>query len=287
MSMFETPAKINLTLEVLRKRSDGYHEIRSVLQAVSLCDRLTFEAADKVSFQCDNPSWSMGKSLVVRAAEVLKAAMPGAAGATIDITKRIPLSSGLGGDSSDAAAALSGLNQLWQLGIPPGELVRMAATLGSDVPFFLSGGTAMAQGRGEFISPLPAMPHAWVVILVPQVERPEFKTGALYASLNPEAFTDGARTDALVARLSRGEAVRPEDLYNVFENVAFDTFAGLDSYRDEFRAAAGEAVHLAGAGPALYALFDNSDRAAQAFNILNKKGFETYLVKTLKFLEIC
>jgi 4-diphosphocytidyl-2-C-methyl-D-erythritol kinase len=280
MLTLNAPAKVNLTLEVLGKRPDGYHEIRSVLQTVNLCDILSFKEAEKISFECDFPSWEAEKSLVVRSVDMLKREMPSSGGALIRVAKRIPLSYGLGGDSSDAAAVLSGLNQLWKLGIPPGELVRMAGALGSDVPFFLSGGTALAQGRGECISPLPEMLHTWILLLLPHVESPEFKTGAVYSLLCPEHFTSGARTNAMVTRLTCGEAVRPDDLYNVFENVAYTAFAGLEKYRDGFQNIAGEAVHLAGAGPALFALFSDAEKAERVWRNLKERGLETYLTET-------
>ena len=280
MLTLKTRAKVNLTLEVLGKRPDGYHEVRSVMQAISLSDRLSFKTNEKLIFECDNPLWRAEKSLVSRAVDSLRRQTDGPRGALINITKRIPLSSGLGGDSSDAAAVLSGLNQLWQLGIPPGGLVKIAAALGSDVPFFLNGSTALARGRGEFISPLPDMPHAWMVLLLPHVESPEFKTGALYSLLRPEHFTSGARTDALAVRLIRGESVRPDDLYNVFESVAFKAFNGLDKYRDGLQNIAGEPVHLAGAGPALFALFGDAEGAARVWRNLKERGLETYLAET-------
>jgi 4-diphosphocytidyl-2-C-methyl-D-erythritol kinase len=207
-------------------------------------------------------------------------------GALITISKRIPVSSGLGGDSSDAAAVLLGLNQLWQLGIPPGGLAGIAATLGSDVPFFLNGGTALAQGRGEFIVPLPDMQRAWIVLLMPQVERPEFKTGAMYSRLSPEHFTRGDVTDALVARLTRGEPVRSCDLCNIFEKVALEALSGLDRYYSEFQCIAQTSVHLAGAGPALYALYNAAEEAAGAFESLKAKGFEAYLAETQNSLKL-
>ena len=280
------PAKINLTLEVLKKRPDGYHEIRSVLQTVSLCDSLSFEGAASILFQCDDPSWRSEKSLVVRAADRLKVHCGSPRGALVRIAKLIPLSSGLGGDSSDAAAVLAGLNRLWRLGIGPGELVEMAAELGSDVPFFLTGGTALAQGRGERIRPLPAMLHAWIVLLIAPVERPQHKTGALYGSLNPEAFTDGSRTDAVVVRLNRGEAIRPDDFFNIFETVAFKVFDGLEKYRDGFQDTAGTAVHLAGAGPGMFAIFSDSEKAAGVWGDLKERGLEAYLTQTCNSPEL-
>jgi 4-diphosphocytidyl-2-C-methyl-D-erythritol kinase len=286
MLKIEAPAKINLTLEVLGKRPDGYHEIRSVMQAINLSDRLSFKTNEKIIFECDSLLWQAEKSLIGRAVDATKRHTGVSNGVLIQITKRIPLSSGLGGDSSDAAAILLGLNQFWELGIPPGDLVEMAGTLGSDVPFFLTGGTALAEGTGRQISPLPAMPHSWVLLLLPHVERPEFKTGALYARLNPGVFTDGARTDALVARLSRGEAVRLEDLFNVFESVAYEVFAGLESYRDGFQKIAGTPVHLAGAGPALFALFNDGEKAARAWRNLKERGLETYLTETQNSVKL-
>ncbi|RJO62407.1 MAG: 4-(cytidine 5'-diphospho)-2-C-methyl-D-erythritol kinase [Dehalococcoidia bacterium] len=280
MLTLATPAKINLTLEVLQKRPDGYHEIRSVMQAISLSDRLSFKTNEKIIFQCDSPLWQAEKSLVSRAVDILRRQTNSCRGALIDITKTIPLSSGLGGDSSDAAVVLLGLNRLWELGIPPGDLAQMAGELGSDVPFFLSGGTALAEGRGEFISPLPDMHHAWMVLLLPHVESPEFKTGALYSRLRPEHFTSGDRTDALVARLTRGESIRSCDLCNVFENVAFTAFNGLGKYRDGFENIAAEPVHLAGAGPALCALFSDAEKAARVWRNLKERGLETYLAET-------
>ena len=283
MLTIDALAKMNLTLEVLYKRSDGYHEIRSVMQTISLSDRLTFTRADEISFQCDDPVWQAQKSLAMRAAEALTRHTGVTRGALIHISKHIPLSSGLGGDSSDAAGVLQGLNQLWGLGVPEGDLVRLGANLGSDVPFFFSGGTALARGRGELISPLPEMRPAWLVLLSPQVPCPASKTATLYSLLRPEHFTPGSRSDALVLRLTRGERVSSRDLYNGFENVAFAAFNGLQKTSDEFQQIAGEAVHLAGAGPTLFALFDNEDKAGQVHQALSKLGFKVYIARTRSF----
>lgn len=280
MLTIETPAKVNLTLEILKKRTDGYREIRSVMQAVALCDTLIFESAEKISFRCDIPSWTADKSLVSRAADLIRQRAASPCGALISVKKRIPLSSGLGGDSSDAAAVMQGLNRLWKLEIPPGELVTMAATLGSDMPFFFSGGTALAEGRGEIISPLPDMIPSFVVLLMPHVPRPESKTAAMYSRINSGDFTSGGITNDVVARLTRGEPVRSCDLFNVFEKAAFEAFPGLKEFRDEFQESARKPVQLAGAGPALYALFNDGHEAAIVYKTLEEKGYEAYLAKT-------
>jgi len=256
------PAKVNLTLEVLGRRADGYHEVRSLMQAVSVCDLLTFSEAPGLTYSCDLPGWDSGKSLVSRAAELLLAESGCRRGAAVNITKSIPLSSGLGGDSSDGAATLLGLNDLWRLGMPHSRLSELASGLGSDVDFFLTGGTALAQGRGEIISPLPSPGPLCFVILVPDFTLPGNKTAALYARLGKEAYTGGEHTRALLSRLASGLGVGHAHLFNVFESVAFDVFPGLDRCRQALLSAGATRVHLAGAGPALFSLHKSPEEAA-------------------------
>jgi len=169
-------------------------------------------------------------------------------GARIRLDKRIPVAAGLGGGSSDAAAALRGLNKLWKLGRSDAQLAEAGAGLGSDVPFFLYGGTALAEGRGERVTPLLAPPPVWLVLLAPPFELPA-KTKRMYAALTPTDFSDGSRTEALVGRIRGGGPVDDSGLYNVFERVAYEVFAGLDAYRDALLMAGARHVHLAGLGP--------------------------------------
>ena len=279
------PAKLNLTLEVLAKRGDGFHEIRSVIQTVSLCDRLDFRLSDDITFKCDEPGWLLEKSLVPRAASLLQKASGCHKGATITVNKCIPLLSGLGGDSSDAAACLRGLNQLWGLSLSREELAPLASQLGSDVAFFLFGGTALAQGRGEMVSPLSSLPHMWVVLLMPPVPRPIGKTAQLYAGLEASHYTEGQITDGLVKLLSGGEEVAPAKLFNVFDNIADDSFSGLNNYRKQFLGAGAGSVHLAGSGPALFTLVKDKLQAERLYNNLKKLGLEAYLAETLEAID--
>ena len=279
------PAKLNLTLEVLAKRGDGFHEIRSVIQPISLCDRLDFKPGDDITFKCDEPGWFSEKSLVPEAASLLQKASGCHKGATITVHKRIPLQSGLGGDSSDAAACLRGLNKLWGLSLSRGELAPLASQLGSDVAFFLFGGTALAEGRGEVVSPLPSLPHMWVVLLMPPVARPAGKTAQLYDSLGANHYTGGQITDGLVKLLSGGEEVAPANLVNVFDNVADDSFSGLNNYRKRFLKAGAGSVHLAGSGPALFTLVKDKIQAEKIYQHLKKLGLEAYLAETLEAIE--
>jgi 4-diphosphocytidyl-2-C-methyl-D-erythritol kinase len=281
MIQIQAPAKLNLTLEVLARRGDGYHEIRSVIQAINMCDRLAFQPERKLAYKCDAGGWLVEKSLVARAAELLQKESGYSEGATIDLEKHIPLMSGLGGDSSDAAAVLSGLNRLWGLEYPPGELVRLAGQLGSDVAFFLTGGTALMQGHGEEVSPLPSLPQSWVVLLMPDVPRTVGKTGKLYKAMNKKQYTQGQATEEMVALLTRGDRVAPQNLYNVFDSVAYDAFEGLGSFRRRFIEAGAHDVHLAGSGPALFSLFRDKTPAEDIYSSLKRQGLQAYLARTL------
>ncbi|MBA7473455.1 MAG: 4-(cytidine 5'-diphospho)-2-C-methyl-D-erythritol kinase [Dehalococcoidia bacterium] len=273
------PAKLNLTLEVLARRPDGYHEIRSVIQTISLCDRLTFRARPSVDIRTDSPQWSAEKSLVSRAANLVRETIGVTRGIAIDVESRIPLISGLGGDSSAAAATLRGLNECWELNLPEEKLFELAVQLGSDVPFFLHGGTAVAQGRGEVVTPLPSLPRHWVVLVMPDVPRLPGKTAKLYASLNTSHFTDGRITKQLVKELKEGR--EPSTLFNTFENVALARGSELKVYRDHIRKLGAPHVHLAGSGPALFTLLKDKTQAEELYTRCKQQNMETYLVETL------
>ena len=165
-------AKINLGLEILGKRRDGYHEIRSLMQSITLADRIeiTSLTADRMRMVCpDSDLPENEQNLVLRAAVLLREHTGVRAGARLVLRKQIPIGSGLGGGSSDAAATLVGLNRVWGLRLPHRELIRIGSRLGSDVPFFIRGGTQLAEGRGERLTRLPSLPRLPVVILFPSV----------------------------------------------------------------------------------------------------------------------
>ena len=275
-----TPAKLNLTLEVLSQRADGFHEIRSVIQTINLCDSLHFQLGEELTIKSDMPDWNAEESLVSRAASLLQKTTGCAKGATIEVDKRIPLVSGLGGDSSDAAATLHGLNRLWELGLSQEELLELAARLSSDVSFFLHGGTALAEGRGEVVTPLPPPPHRWVILVVPSVPRMPGKTAQLYASLKANHYTDGKITERLVEVLRGGGEFTPSLLFNTFENVAFAGFSELKVYRGHIIKLGADNVHLAGSGPTLFTLVKDKIKADDLYIRCQQQGMETYLVGT-------
>jgi 4-diphosphocytidyl-2-C-methyl-D-erythritol kinase len=281
MLTVKAPAKINLTLEVLKKRPDGFHEIRSVLQTIDLCDELRIEAGEGISFQCDMAGWSAGKSLVSKTVALLKEAAGCAEGAAIKITKRIPLMSGVGGDSSDAAALLRGLNEFWGLKLPTEKLAELAVKLGSDVVFFLHGGTALATGRGETIAPLPSISRMWLALIVPDVPVEIGKTGRMYLNLKPSHFTSGDITQKLVEDLNKGKQFKPAMLFNTFENIAFSDFNIRRIYVDHLIKLGAFHVHLAGSGPALFTMFPEKSRAEDIYIKCKNQGMKAYLAATL------
>jgi len=279
-------AKINLTLEALAKRADGYHEIATVIQTVSLADTLTFEPGEALALSCNVPSLQSADNLALRAASLLREETGCLKGASIRLTKEIPVAAGLGSGATDAAATLVGLNRLWQLNLPPQRLMELAADLGSDVPFFLCGGTVLAKGRGEKVIPLPPARETWMVLLRPAIEPVPGKTARLYSQLNTSHFTSGQSTERLVDHLHEGESINDSLLFNVFEQVAFDFFPRLFHYRTRFLRAGAASVHLAGAGPTLFALVPDEAQGKTILSNLEADGLEGYLVRTVKAVPL-
>ncbi len=278
------PAKINWTLEALGRPDSyrGYHEVRTVMQTVEPCDSLDIGPANGLQVEVEGRREVSEDDLILRAAAALDEG--GGRYASIRVSKRIPVAAGLGGGSSDSAAALRGLNELWKLGRSDAQLAEAGAGLGSDVPFFVYGGTALAEGRGERVTPLPEPPPVWLVLLAPPFELPE-KTKRMYAALTPADFSDGSRTEALVGRIRGGGPVDDSGLYNVFERVAYEVFAGLDAYRDALLMAGARHVHLAGSGPALFALGADEDAAQSVHARLRLPGGRAFVVRTLPAAE--
>jgi 4-diphosphocytidyl-2-C-methyl-D-erythritol kinase len=271
------PAKLNLTLEVLNKRPDGFHEIRSVVQTISFGDRITISPCPHLEIRCSRPGWSASKSLISKTINLLKNSTGTSQGALIEIDKRIPLSSGLGGDSSDAAAVLRGLNLLWNLKLSLRDLIAYAVQLGADVPLFLYGGTLLIEGKGEKIRPLRPMPHMTAVLLIPPIPRVENKTQKMYGQLSVRNYTPGRITEDFINMLE-GRAAKPGiGLYNVFDEIALKYFTGLKEAKQKFIEAGAAEVHLAGAGPALYTLTRDDLKADDIHQYLQRMKMESYL----------
>lgn len=274
------PAKINLVLEVLGRRDDGYHEVRSLMQAVDLCDVLSFESAGEISLECSEASLQSVDNLAVRAAELLREVSGCRKGVKVKLQKRIPWGMGLGGGSSDAATTLLVVNRLWELGLATSDLVELAARLGSDVPFFIHRGLALVEGRGEKVVPLGTLPRHYFVLLVPPLPREPGKTKRLYSLLNRQHFTEGQFVDRALKSWSQERRIAPDMLFNVFDGIAFEAFPELEVYWRHLEQAGAAGIHLAGSGPALFALAADDADARDICRRLHQQGLEAYSVST-------
>jgi 4-diphosphocytidyl-2-C-methyl-D-erythritol kinase len=269
------PAKINLVLEVLGKDGD-YHRISSIVQSIDLCDVLNFQLDEEICFECAEPSLKRD-NLVTRAATMLKESTKCSLGARIELRKHIPWGVGLGGGSSDAAATLLALNELWGLELPLSKLVNLASKLGSDVPFFIHRGTALVEGRGERVTPLPSLPATSFVLLVPPLPKIPGKTKQMYSNLRVADFTGGQFVQKALSSLRQGKAIDRSFMFNVFEEIAFDFFSGLDKYRRILEEAGAPGVYLTGSGPCLFTFSPERKEAGELFSHLEKQGLECYL----------
>jgi 4-diphosphocytidyl-2-C-methyl-D-erythritol kinase len=269
------PAKINLVLEVLGKDGD-YHQISSIVQSIDLCDVLNFQLDRGICLECDVLGLNRD-NLVTRAATLLKESTKCSLGTRIELRKHIPWSVGLGGGSSDAAAALLALSELWGLELRLSEMVHLASRLGSDVPFFIHKGTALVEGKGEKVTPLPSLPSTSFVLLVPPLPKIPGKTKQMYNNLRVADFTEGQFVQRALSSLRQGKAIDRSLIFNVFEEVAFDFFPGLDKYRKTLEEAGAPGVYLAGSGPCLFTFFSGAEKAGELFSRLKKQGLECYL----------
>jgi 4-diphosphocytidyl-2-C-methyl-D-erythritol kinase len=280
------PAKLNLVLEVLGKRPDGYHEISSIMQSVSLYDRLIFLPSRELHLFSNYNGISVENNLIIRAAEMLKTRYGVGRGATIELEKHIPVSAGLGGGSSDAAAALVGLNRLWSLNLSFDELMQIGSEMGSDIPFFLKKGTCLAQGRGNIITALPDIDETWFILINPQVAKPDAKTAFMYGLIDKSHFTDGGYTDKLCKLLVEKCRLDGCSLFNVFDGVAFLAYQGLERFHRLFKKYADVDVHLAGSGPGMFALIGEKERALWIAEKLTQQRLEVHLAKSITGNEI-
>jgi 4-diphosphocytidyl-2-C-methyl-D-erythritol kinase len=250
------PAKLNLCLEVLSRRADGYHEVATVMQTLDLADSVRLRPAPAIELSVTGDQ-VLGvplegpRNLAYKAAVALAAAAGRAdLGAEIVLEKRIPAGMGLAGGSTDAAAVLRGLNQFWDLGFDEPALESVAAGVGSDVAFFLHGGTALAAGRGERVEALPDLQPSEYVLFTSPTEI-EDKTRRMYALLTPSDFSDGHKAEVAAAAVRRGLPLAETDYANAFDRhigeVAPHLAAAMAYCRD-----AGLRVLTAGSGPGFF-----------------------------------
>ncbi|HEX7734684.1 MAG TPA: 4-(cytidine 5'-diphospho)-2-C-methyl-D-erythritol kinase [Ktedonobacteraceae bacterium] len=276
-------AKINLTLDVRGRRSDGYHELVTVMQTVDLYDTICLaESADEqVHLRCDRPELNNADNLVVRAAQLVRQRLDIKRGLVLELRKCIPMAAGLGGGSSDAAAVLLTLQKWWQLPLHMGDLLDMATALGSDVPFFLTGGLALCEGRGEQVTLLtPRWPAAlrWFVLIKPAIA---ISTAAVFGGLPASDYSDGAHSRAICVALEEGRDPRSEDLHNDLERGVLERYPEVARARNDLYSAGAGLVRLSGSGPTLFAPFASLAEATRVQRDMQSRGYEAYLSRAI------
>ena len=274
----EAHAKVNLTLEIIGKRADGFHNLASVMQTIELHDEIGIELAGDLTLDCDVPELNTDSNLVLIAARALREIAGVSDGAHITVRKSIPEAAGLGGGSADAAAVLHGLNDVWSAGLDARELASLGTTLGSDIPFLLRGGTALVQGRGEDVTPLPDADLEWLVLLTPEIKL-ENKTGALFSRISTGDYSRGALTHKLAGRIRGGGDVPPQFFFNVFDRPADEVFPGMTDYRSGFGIVGAPEVTLSGAGPSLFAVPDTRELGVAWELLLKSRGWNAVLTR--------
>jgi 4-diphosphocytidyl-2-C-methyl-D-erythritol kinase len=278
--LYKCYAKINLTLDVLGKRGDGYHDLASVVHTISLADELRIEPANEILSRVEGMNIDPGTNLVWRAARLLAARSGVRRGAALALAKRIPAAAGLGGGSSDAAGALVGLDRLWQTRLRPSHLKGLAVELGSDVPFFLRGGAALMRGRGDDLRALRPLHAQWLVLVVPPHHLPD-KTARLYAALEPRDFSTGDATARAAECLERRERLSGGLLANSFERAARAVFPGLSDIWAAVERTCERRFFMSGAGPALFALACDGADSRRQRSRLEGLQLPVYAVRTV------
>ena len=279
--LYRSYAKVNLTLEVIRKRLDGFHELASLVHTISLADDLRIEPAEELLTRVEGLDIEPDTNLIARAAELITNALSERRGAELSLVKRIPAAAGLGGGSSDAATALVGLNTLWGSQLSLAQLSELAAQLGSDIPFFIRGGAALMHGRGEELYAVAPLIGQWLVVMVPAHDILD-KTRRLYAALQPADFSSGEATQKAADRLSAHTPIRDDDLRNAFTRAACEVFPGLADVWTDAERLGRRRFHLSGAGPAIFALARDRADARRNVAALEPLGVAAFAVRTVK-----
>jgi 4-diphosphocytidyl-2-C-methyl-D-erythritol kinase len=276
------PAKINLYLEILGDRPDGYHELAMILQSIDLADQIDLRpiSTDTIRIHCDHPQVPQDNSnLAYRAVELMAQQFPDVfarlGGVEITIKKHIPVAAGLAGGSTDAAAVLVGIDMMWQLGLTQPELQDLAAKLGSDVPFCLAGGTALATGRGEQLSPLPSLDSLYVVLAKDRtlmISTP-WAYQAYRAEFGHSYVRDSESLESRSARVHSGpmvQAIYNRDgsqigqlLHNDLEKVVLPTTPPVSQLREAFESCGALGTMMSGSGPTVFALADSEAHAQE------------------------
>ena len=272
-------AKINLTLDILGKRPDGYHEVAMVMQSIGLHDTVEMEKTDGEILLEINVPWLQAdeKNLAWRAAALIKEEYGLAGGVRMKLTKRIPVAAGLAGGSADAAAVLRGMNRLYELEISDEKLCELGARLGSDIPFCLLGGTMLAAGRGERLERLPDMPKTWIVLAKPRIS---VSTAWAYQNYDEQGAERHPDNEKIQLEIARGDRKAIAGLLcNVLESVTIKKYDVISSYKKMMTEQGAMASMMSGSGPTVFGLTESRESAEKIASFL-RRNTDAYVFVT-------
>lgn len=283
MKIYEkAPAKINLMLDVLHKRPDGFHEVEMVMTMIDLADRLEMSEQKRDTIIITSQAGYIPldeKNLAFQAARLIKERYDVKKGVHIHLDKKIPVAAGLAGGSSDAAATLRGLNRLWGLDIPQEELLALGAELGSDVPFCVTGGTALATGRGEVLTQIPNPPQCWVIVAKPPIN---VSTAEVYGRLRSEQIQHHPSAERMVEALTQGSFQQMcQSLGNVLEEVTLKMHPEVQQLKEGMLKLGADGALMSGSGPTVFGLVSKESKVARIYNGLRGFCKEVYAVRLL------
>lgn len=279
--LVKAPAKINLSLDVLHKRPDGFHEVEMIMTTIDLADRveLTLLDQDKIRILSHNryvPDDQ--RNLAYQAAQLLKDRFQVKKGVEIAMEKTIPVAAGLAGGSSDAAATLRGLNKLWDLGLTMEELAELGSEIGSDVSFCVYGGTALATGRGEIITELPAPPTCWVILAKPFIG---VSTADVYRRLDLNGMKHPNTQDMIQAIKDNDYHQVCHNVGNVLEDVTLNLHPEVAQIKEQMKRFGADAVLMSGSGPTVFGIVQHDSRMHRIYNGLRGFCDQVFAVRML------
>ncbi|MDF2986268.1 MAG: 4-diphosphocytidyl-2C-methyl-D-erythritol kinase [Eubacterium sp.] len=274
-------AKINLSLDVLGKREDGYHTLEMLMQTIQLHDTISIhEIPAGVEIKCEAPFVPNNSSnIAYKAAEAALDKFNIKAGVRIEVKKNIPVAAGLAGGSTDAAAVLKGINTLFNLGIEQSELMNLGKTIGADVPYCILGGTALAEGIGEKLTPLAAAGNIPIVLVKPRIG---VSTAWVYKNLNLSKVTQRPDTMGLISALEKGDIrTVAADMKNVLESVTTEKYKVIELIKKDLMNLGALGSMMSGSGPTVFGIFEDIEKAEYAFNKLKNGKHECILTNTV------
>ena len=283
MVTVEANAKINLTLDILGKRPDGFHEVAMVMQTIGLHDTLVMEKTERDIKLSINVPWLKAdeKNLAWRAAELMRQEYGLEGGVRIELTKRIPIAAGLAGGSADAAAVLKGMNDLYGLQLSEEKLCELGARLGSDIPFCIMGGTMLATGRGEILTRLSDMPETWVVLAKPRIS---VSTAWAYQNYDEQGAERHPDNEAIKQAIARGNRKAVAGLLcNVLESVTIKKYDVIAEYKQMMLDKGAMASMMSGSGPTVFGLAKSREQAEAIADVLRQRtNADVFVTRTFQ-----